>query len=226
MEPMGQGLWVVPGIFWFMTSCKDPGGAGTGGSGQPTCKDPSWCPTGTQCDTSPSWLIGKRRRGLRCPSAPPALCFTFGITMENSRCQSRMTAPPTSRQDAALLGVGPGGARHPRLQSGPTVKLWIVIDVCDSIEALVGQWHWSDRPTMQPPSFRRGAVSLGTEIQQWFMWIGGNISAAHGGPAPPPPGPPVMYRCISNKCVNSTISGVPQADCEKDCGPGADDDDW
>ena len=43
---------------------------------------------------------------------------------------------------------------------------------------------------MDPPSDRRGAVSLGPELREWFGWIHGNISAAGGPPPLPPPAPP------------------------------------
>ena len=71
---------------------------------------------------------------------------------------------------------------------------------------------------------RAGAVSLGPEVLNWYHYIGNNITAAHPvpapGPAPPPAPPPVEqhWRCIANKCVQST-SGVSAADCAKDCGP-------
>ena len=65
MEPRGQGVWVVPGLFWFMgaeNSCKDPGGAGSAGSDKPVCSAIDWCPGGQQCDTTPSWLVGKMEK--------------------------------------------------------------------------------------------------------------------------------------------------------------------
>ena len=34
-EPRGQGIFLIPGLFWFMSSCKQPGGAGVAG----TCTD-------------------------------------------------------------------------------------------------------------------------------------------------------------------------------------------
>ena len=40
----------------------------------------------------------------------------------------------------------------------------------------INPWHWSDVPVLSPPSFSRGAVSLGAELRQWFQWIGHNIS--------------------------------------------------
>ena len=90
-------------------------------------------------------------------------------------------------------------------------------------------WHWSDRVDMSPPCFRRGAVSLGLQLQQWFQWIGTNISKAHPAkppgpvppPAPPPPPPPAMFRCIANACVAVNRSGVNRTVCAADCGPSA-----
>eukprot|EP01043_Picozoa_sp_COSAG02_P034973 COSAG02_NODE_2476_length_8733_cov_9.786542_5_plen_669_part_00 len=51
-------------------------------------------------------------------------------------------------------------------------------------------WHWADLPGMDPPSFRRGAVSLGPQLRQWFQIIHGNISAVGPRPLPLPPPPP------------------------------------
>jgi hypothetical protein len=33
-------------------------------------------------------------------------------------------------------------------------------------------WHWADRPTMSPASFRRGAVSLGGELRRAMAEVG------------------------------------------------------
>ena len=71
-EPRGQGIFLIPGLFWFMSSCKQPGGAGVAGTaGKAVCGESSWCANGTQCDTSPSWLIGKMR-ALPDPSLGPS----------------------------------------------------------------------------------------------------------------------------------------------------------
>ena len=60
LESRGQGLWVVPGIFWGMASCTDRGGAGTAGTdGTAACSNASWCSNGTQCTRSPGWLVAK-----------------------------------------------------------------------------------------------------------------------------------------------------------------------
>ena len=64
-EPAGQSIWVVPGIFWFMGSCKDSGGTcnGTTPKDSKCCAGdswgPSWCTHGTHCEKSPAWLVGK-----------------------------------------------------------------------------------------------------------------------------------------------------------------------
>ena len=47
-------------------------------------------------------------------------------------------------------------------------------------------WHWSDVPVLSPPSFSRGAVSLGAELRQWFEWIGHNITKRAGAKADDP----------------------------------------
>ena len=118
MEPRGQGLWVVPGIFWGMASCTDRGGAGTSGTnGKAACSDPAWCSNGSQCDVSPSWLVEKMR-----------LYWEWAM------------------QEEAIKGINP--------------------------------WHWQDVPVLSPPSFSRGAVSLGPELKQWFEWIGNNITGS------------------------------------------------
>ena len=48
---------------------------------------------------------------------------------------------------------------------------------------------------MDPPSERRGAVSLGPELRQWFGWVHGNLSDVPlpppAPPLPPPPVPPI-----------------------------------
>eukprot|EP01052_Picozoa_sp_SAG31_P032513 SAG31_NODE_3574_length_4113_cov_2.614848_4_plen_198_part_00 len=168
LEPRGQGLWVVPGIFWGMSSCRhaismiparahhtlsvpclcvyvvscsDRGGAGTAGTdGIAACRfgrciqpssshyllrqmtpwhvhsNASWCSNGTQCMTSPSWLVGKMR-----------LYWEW------------------AKQERAIRGINP--------------------------------WHWQDVPVLSPPSLSRGAVSLGSQLKQWLEWIGHNISS-------------------------------------------------
>jgi hypothetical protein len=58
------------GLFWFMTACTDPGGAGVAGSsiGTAVCQERAWCENGTQCDASPAWLVEKVRQGdIRSP---------------------------------------------------------------------------------------------------------------------------------------------------------------
>ena len=43
-----------------MASCTDSGGAGTAGTdGVTACNETAWCSNGTQCDTSPGWLVSK-----------------------------------------------------------------------------------------------------------------------------------------------------------------------
>ena len=118
LEPKGQGLWVVPGIFWSMAGCTDAGGAGKAGtdSGQSQCPSQSWCANGTQCFTSPQWLVEKMELYWAWAQAEPAI---RGVNV----------------------------------------------------------WHWQDVPALAPPSFSRGAVSLGPELQQWFRWIGHNVTA-------------------------------------------------
>ena len=51
-------------------------------------------------------------------------------------------------------------------------------------------WHWADKPGMDTAWTRRGAVSLGPQLRQWFAWIHGNISAVGPRPLPPPVPPP------------------------------------
>jgi hypothetical protein len=63
-EPVGQGIWVVPGIFWFMQSCSDKGGECNKSACCPNATPgafggPPWCEAGTHCEKSPSWLPGK-----------------------------------------------------------------------------------------------------------------------------------------------------------------------
>jgi hypothetical protein len=70
---------------------------------------------GTQCTTSPSWLVAKMK-----------LYWEY------------------AQQEPAIKGFNP--------------------------------WHWCDVPVLSPPSFSRGAVSLGAELLQWLEWIGHNIS--------------------------------------------------
>jgi hypothetical protein len=54
----------------------------------------------------------------------------------------------------------------------------------------INPWHWADVPGMDTAWTRRGAVSLGPELRQWFAMIHGNISAAGPRPLPPPAPPP------------------------------------
>ena len=100
-----------------MAGCTDAGGAGKAGtdSGQSQCPSQSWCANGTQCFTSPQWLVEKMELYWAWAQAEPAI---RGVNV----------------------------------------------------------WHWQDVPALAPPSFSRGAVSLGPELQQWFRWIGHNIS--------------------------------------------------
>lgn len=117
-ESQGQGIFVVPGIFWFMSACADGGSLGP--------IDPY----------------------ARVP--PPHGCnMTLGI----------LTGKMKAFWDYALATKGIVG---------------------------INPWHWSDRPTLSPPSMTRGGVSMlgGTEstdgsLAQWIGWIGGNISAAY-----------------------------------------------
>jgi hypothetical protein len=51
-------------------------------------------------------------------------------------------------------------------------------------------WHWADKPGMDTAWTRRGVVSLGPQLRQWFAMIHNNISAAGPRPLPPPVPPP------------------------------------
>ena len=78
MEPNGQGLWVVPGIFWFMQSCADAGGecnktACCPGAMPGLFGGPPWCAAGTHCQTSPAWLPGKMQAYWEWAQAEPAI---------------------------------------------------------------------------------------------------------------------------------------------------------
>lgn len=150
-----QGVFLVPGLFWFMTSCTDAGGAGSAGSDMATCSDSTWCANGTQCDASPKWLVQKVQ-----------LYWEWALT------------------EQGIHGFN--------------------------------TWHWADRPTMMPASFRRGAVSLGSELLQALQEVGRNITKAHPDPRKLPP----LFFCVHNQCVPSgNRSGVSEAACELDCGP-------
>ena len=97
-EPNGQGLWVVPGLFWFMKGCKDKGGAGTAGSFAPVaCQSREvnttacwrlsslgcvahtndgavqWCDNGTQCYASPTWEVGKLQKWWAWAQSEPMI---------------------------------------------------------------------------------------------------------------------------------------------------------
>ena len=113
-----QGVFLVPGLFWFMTACTDVGGAGSAGSDMAACSDPTWCANGTQCDASPRWLVQKVQ-----------LYWEWALT------------------EQGIHGFN--------------------------------TWHWADRPTMMPASFRRGAVSLGSELLRALQEVGRNITKAH-----------------------------------------------
>ena len=190
-------------IAGFMSACTEPGGAGVAGSSQDTavCQEKSWCKNGTQCDTSPSWLVDKVRLYWEWAQSEP------GIHGYNS-------------------------------------------------------WHWSDRPTMSPASFTRGAVSLGGELLQAMIEVGQNITAAHPTPYAsftrmhPSPDPshaslcillmhisyesflcnhisyayllcirwvlPPLFFCVHNQCVPSgNRTGVAAAECALLCGPSS-----
>ena len=60
-----SGLLLVccawPTYLSVFCSCTDPGGAGQAGtdSNESACTARAWCSNGTQCDTSPSWLVKK-----------------------------------------------------------------------------------------------------------------------------------------------------------------------
>jgi hypothetical protein len=54
----------------------------------------------------------------------------------------------------------------------------------------INPWHWADHPGMDTAWTRRGAVSLGPQLRQWFAMIHGNISAVGPRPLPPPMPPP------------------------------------
>ena len=150
-EPRGQGLWVVPGLFWFMKGC-DPaqykqgirGGAGAAGSYTPVCPNRTWCANGSQCGTSPTWEASKMKAWWAWAQTEPA-----------------------------IQGFNPWF-----VSTVSTVSTVSFVTFGLTTDSLIWRRHWRDRPTMSPPSNRRGAVSLGPEVLQWLMWVGGNITIA------------------------------------------------
>ena len=39
----------------------------------------------------------------------------------------------------------------------------------------INPWHWLDRPTLQPPSFGRGAKSMGPELLALMQEVGRGV---------------------------------------------------
>lgn len=54
------------------------------------------------------------------------------------------------------------------------------MEVCEGMPHIKGlnPWHWQDRPTMQPATFRRGAKSLGPELLALIADISKSIQNA------------------------------------------------
>lgn len=103
-EPNGQGLWVVPGLFWFMKGCKDKGGAGTAGSFAPVaCQSREWCDNGTQCYTSPTWEVGKLQKWWAWAQSEPMI---QGFNPWHWRDRPTMP-PPVDANARGAVSLGP-----------------------------------------------------------------------------------------------------------------------
>ena len=86
----------------------------------------------------------------------------------------------------ASLPVGPGPQPHGCCKHG---KAFWVVDKLREYWAYARRtpqvvgfngWHWEDVPSLQPPTFSRGAKTLGPDLWQWIRWVGFNITTKRG----------------------------------------------
>ena len=143
-EPKGQGLWVVPGIFWFMGSCTDKGGEcnGTSPANSKCCASPAgsnadagtfggppWCPSGTHCATSPAWLPGKLQAYWEWALTEPAIqginpwhwSDRPSMSPTDGFARGGVSLGPQVRQWMEWIGANVSAAHpHPQQPSKPT----------------------------------------------------------------------------------------------------------